>query len=133
MKLQEQFQNDLKAAMIKRDSELMSFLRVILGEINQKGKDVSDEVSTKILKTMRSNAELMNNPYEIEVIDRYLPAMFTEDQIREVVVKILNDNKLVTIKDMGKAMGFIKSSEFASRIDGTISSKIVKEILSVVQ
>jgi uncharacterized protein YqeY len=130
MKLQEQIQSDLKAAMLNRDEDLKSFLRVVLGEINQKGKEVDDEISSKILRTMRNNAELMQNPYEIEVIDRYLPRMLNADEIKVIINEIITENGFKGKADMGKVMGKLKTHEKKALIDGTISSKITIELLS---
>jgi len=66
---------------------------------------------------------------QIEVIERYLPAMMSEDEIRAKVQEIINATGASSMADMGKVMGQATGA-MAGRADGKIISGIVRELLS---
>ena len=66
---------------------------------------------------------------EIEIINQFLPTQLNEDEIRLIIEKFISDNKLSSIKEMGKIMGYLKSSHSAS-INMSLAGKLTKELLS---
>lgn len=60
--------------------------------------------------------------------NNYLPAMLTDVEIEDIVMKTISDIGATTMKDMGKVMGVINKS-YAGRVDGAMVSKIVKSKL----
>jgi uncharacterized protein YqeY len=66
---------------------------------------------------------------QIEVIERYLPAMMSEDEIRAKVAEIIAATGASSMADMGKVMGQATSA-MAGRADGKVISGIVRELLS---
>ena len=65
---------------------------------------------------------------EIKIIEEFLPNQLTEQEIREEVLKIIESRDLVSIKDMGKIMGELKT-KFSGRMDFGKASEIVKASL----
>ncbi|MDC3090582.1 GatB/YqeY domain-containing protein [Paracoccaceae bacterium] len=65
---------------------------------------------------------------EIKIIEEFLPNQLTEQEIREEVSKIIESKDLVSIKDMGKIMGELKT-RFSGRMDFGKASEIVKASL----
>ena len=65
---------------------------------------------------------------EIKIIEEFLPNQLTELEIREEVLKIIESKDLVSIKDMGKIMGELKT-KFSGRMDFGKASEIVKASL----
>ena len=66
---------------------------------------------------------------EIEIINQFLPKQLNEDEIRLIIEKFISDNKLTSIKEMGKIMGYLKSNYSAS-INMSLAGKLTKELLS---
>ena len=65
---------------------------------------------------------------EIKIIEEFLPNQLTEQEIREEVLKIIESKDSVSIKDMGKIMGELKT-KFSGRMDFGKASEIVKASL----
>lgn len=126
MTLQEQIREDMVDAMKSKDTQTVSLLRVVAGEFGRVGKDLSDEQALKVIRKMSENAKELGNQKEVEILDKYLPQMLDENQITLLVNEIIHQNGYSGMKDMGKVMSQLKSPQ----IDGKISSKIVKEMLS---
>jgi len=130
MSLQTQIKEDMVNAMKNRDTDTVSLLRVVAGEFGRIGKELSDEEALKVLKKMSENATELGNQGEVDILDKYLPKMLGETQIRVIVAGIIQANGFSVMPDMGKAMGIIKNHPMSAQIDGKIASGIVKEILS---
>lgn len=128
MKLQEKIQLDLKKAMMNKDVHKRDLIRVLIGEINRVGKDVSDDDVSKIVKKMTDNAILMNNQIEVDILSDYLPKMLSEKQIEDLIIDFISTNNINNIKQMGIVMKYLKD-EFGSSIDGKIANIIVKNKL----
>ena len=65
---------------------------------------------------------------EIKIIEEFLPNQLTEQEIREEVSKIIESKDQLSIKDMGKIMGELKT-KFSGRMDFGKASEIVKALL----
>ncbi len=149
MSLEQKINNDIKAAMLAKEKEKLNALRAIKSAIlllkTEKGG--SDELTPeaemallqKLVKQRKESAELYKaqdrqDLYEeeiaqYEVIAQYLPKQLSADEIKEVVQKIIADNNITSIKEMGKAMG-MASKQLAGKADNKTISEIVKSLLS---
>ena len=65
---------------------------------------------------------------EIKIIEEFLPNQLNEQEIREEVSKIIESKDQLSIKDMGKIMGELKT-KFSGRMDFGKASEIVKALL----
>ena len=65
---------------------------------------------------------------EIKIIEEFLPNQLNEQEIREEVSKIIESKDQLSIKDMGKIMGELKT-KFSGRMDFGNASEIVKALL----
>jgi uncharacterized protein YqeY len=130
MSLQTQIREDMVNAMKSRDTETVSLLRVVAGEFGRIGKDLSDEEATKVIRKMVENAKELGNLNEVEILDKYLPQMLGEFQIKTIVGGIIQANKFSGMQDMGKVMTIIKNHPMSAEIDGKLASQIVRELLS---
>ena len=65
---------------------------------------------------------------EIKIIEEFLPNQLSEKEIREEVLKIIESKDNLSIKDMGKIMGELKTN-FSGRMDFGKASEIVKALL----
>ena len=131
MSLQTKIREDMVAAMKSRDTEVVSLLRVVAGEFGRVGKDLSDEEATKVIRKMVENAKELGNLNEVVILDKYLPQMLGEFQIRTIVGGIIQANKFSGMQDMGKVMTTIKNHPMSAEIDGKIASQITRELLTI--
>lgn len=63
------------------------------------------------------------------VIEKFLPAQLSEEEVEAIVKKIIADNGFSGMADMGKVMG-IASKELAGSADGKTISNVVKRSLA---
>lgn len=63
------------------------------------------------------------------VIEKFLPAQLSEEEVEAVVKRIIADNGFSGMADMGKVMG-MASKELAGQADGKTISSAVKKALA---
>jgi len=90
MTLQERINTELVVAMKAKDVTKRDLLRVVIGEINRIGKEISDKDVVKILKKMIENATEVGNTSEIYILETYLPTEISDKDIHNVVKYVLN-------------------------------------------
>ena len=148
MALEATIMADLKEAMKAKDKVTLEALRAIKTAIlNEKtaagAKEMTEADELKLLTKLRKqrvesatifreqNRLDLAEPEEaqIEVIERYLPAMMSEDEIRAKVAEIIATTGASSMADMGKVMGQATGA-MAGRADGKVISGIVRELLS---
>lgn len=66
---------------------------------------------------------------ELEVIESYLPEMLSEDEIRDVVCKVIDEVGADSMADMGPVMGRVMP-QLKGKAEGALVSKVVKDELS---
>ena len=148
MALEATIMADLKEAMKAKDKVTLEALRAIKTAIlNEKtaagAKEMTEADELKLLTKLRKqrvesatifreqNRLDLAEPEEaqIEVIERYLPAMMSEDEIRAKVTEIIAATGASSMADMGKVMGQATGA-MAGRADGKVISGIVRALLS---
>ena len=65
---------------------------------------------------------------ELKVIQQFLPDQKNELETKEIIEKIIQNDKLNSMKDMGKLMNKVKD-EYAGQIDMGVAVKIAKSSL----
>ncbi len=65
---------------------------------------------------------------ELKILSSYLPEQLSEDDIRAMAKKAIEQAGALGVKDFGKVMGVL-SKETKGRADGAVTSRIVKELL----
>lgn len=149
MALEETINNDIKAAMMAKDEARLRAVRAIKSEIikakTEKGANgmVSPEKEVQLLQKMvkqrkdsiaefekANRADLIaKEQEEVSVIEKYLPAMMSEDEIREVVKAAIASTGATSQKEMGKVMGVV-SKQLAGKADNKLVAETVKSLLS---
>ena len=147
IKVNEQIKKDLVTAMKEQDKFKTSVLRMLKSAIEaeriSKMHDLSDDeiiaVIKKQVKVRNASLEEYKNynredlvadlEREIEILSVYLPEELSVEKIEEIVIPTITELKATTIKDMGLVIKTI-SSKYASSVDMSIVSKLVKEKLS---
>jgi hypothetical protein len=143
----DQLQEELKIAMKAGEKAKMMGLRNIIGKIKaaqiDKGETLTDEESSKILKTAAKQLKESIDQYqkggrddlaekeafELTLLEKYLPEQLSEEHIRQTVKNIVKNTGTRSMLDMGKVMG-ATMQELAGSADGKIVQKIVQEELS---
>ncbi len=148
MTLEEQVNNDIKTAMLAKDQAGLRGLRAIKSAIllakTEKGgtgevtaeKEV--QILTKMVKQRKESIEIFeqqNRPdlavtekEEVAVIEKYMPAMMSDDDIKAEIQKIITETGATSQKEMGKVMG-AASKALAGKADNKKVSEIVKSLL----
>jgi uncharacterized protein YqeY len=131
--MKENITNLIKAAMLNKDAESLTILRVLKGEIERneqtaKGRvELTDaDIVNLVKKLLQSVRESGGTDKEITILESFLPKQLTEAELKGLVVKYLSANNL-TVKDMGNIMAYFKQT-YNGQYDGKALSVIVKEL-----
>jgi uncharacterized protein YqeY len=127
MTLKERIQDDMKAAMRAGERERLGTIRMILAGIKQREVDeriqLDDaQVISVLEKMIKSRKESLvhfqaggrqdlidKETAEINLIQPYLPAQLSDAEIDALIAEAIAATGASSVKDMGKAMGLIKS------------------------
>jgi len=148
MSLQDNVNEQLKAAMKAKDTVALESLRAIKTAImmtqTQAGaKELTsdDEIKLvqKLVKQRKDSAEIFHQqgrvdlaePEEaqIKIIEQFLPEQLDDAAITEIVAAIITKTGAAGMQDMGKVMG-MASKAMAGKADGKTISSIVRQKLS---
>lgn len=149
MNLFDQVSEDIKKAMLARDTVTLEALRGIKKEFLEaktaKGSDgtLPDDkamaILAKMIKQRKESADIytqQNRPElaaeenaQAEVIARYMPKALTDGELTDALRDIIARVGATSPKEMGKVMG-VASKELAGRADGRAISTRVRELLA---
>lgn len=149
MSLEKQIMEQMKEAMKAKDSVALEALRaiksgIILAKTESGAKDElssDDEIKLlqKLVKQRKDSAAIYSEQgrqdlaapelAQVAVIEKFLPAQLSEQEIEEAVSKIISDGGFSGMASMGQVMG-IASKELAGKADGKTISTIVKKLLA---
>ena len=134
----EQLNADLKKAMLARDEVTRDTLRMVKSEFLTLENPDMIAVLSRAVKTRRDSIKSYidggrqdladREQAEIEVIERYLPKQFGEEETREAVAGIIEELSLSTKKDLGTVMKEIKA-RYPGQVDGKLASSIAGQLL----
>ncbi len=149
MTIKEQIEIDLKKAMLSGDKVLATTLRglksvILYAEVASGARDLgidNEEVIKLFQKESKKrqesadlfakggNAEKQQQELnEKKVIDAYLPAQMSEEDIQQAVAQAIEATDAKSMQDMGKVVGLVKQ-QLGSAADGSIIARIVRERL----
>jgi uncharacterized protein YqeY len=147
MSLKQQINDAMKQAMRAKEKETLGTIRLIQAEVKRVEVDerieVSDErllaILDKMVKQRRDSISQYNDAgrqeladiesAEIDVIQTFLPAALTENEINELVKAAIASTGAESMRDMGKVMGILKP-QIQGRADAGVVSAQVKSALS---
>lgn len=148
MSLTNQINEDIKTAMKAKDKKTLTALRdvkakILLEATSGNGGEVTEEAESKIIVKLYKQRMDTHNIYikegredlaedelfEAKVLEKYMPEMMSEDDIRKVVIEKIQAVGASGPQDMGKVMGPIMG-QLNGKADGSLISKIVKEELN---
>jgi uncharacterized protein len=149
MSLQLLINEEIKNAMRAKDTLVLESLRAVKSalllaqtETGAKTELTADEeikLLQRLVKQRRDSARIYTEQGradlagpELEqaaVIERFLPAQLSEQEIEIVVARIISETQSAGMSAMGKVMA-AASAELAGQADGKTISNIVKKLLS---
>ncbi|GAA3020956.1 GatB/YqeY domain-containing protein [Tetragenococcus solitarius] len=147
MTLLTKLNDDMKAAMKNRDKESLQVIRMLKASLqNEKinlGRDLTEEeeltiISREMKQRRDSLAEFEEvgrkdlaekTKGEIAIVEKYLPAQLSEEDLREIVKNAVEQTGASSSKDFGKVMGVVMP-QVKGKADGKQVNAIVKELLN---
>ncbi|MBS1764295.1 MAG: GatB/YqeY domain-containing protein [Bacteroidetes bacterium] len=147
MSLEQKIMTELKAAMLAKDEAALRALRavksaILLAKTSGTNAELTDADEMKLLQklvkqrkesldiyTQQNRADLAKSEAdEIAVIEKFLPAMMSEDEIKAEIQNIIKSVGASQPSDMGKVMG-VASKQLAGKADNKLVSQLVKTLL----
>ena len=147
MTLQEKIQNDIAEAMRARESLRLNVLRMMKTAVKnkevEKMKNLDEPEVVAVLNTLVKQRKdsieqfrkggreelAQKEEAEIKIIEGYLPAAASDDDIRRAVEDAIGEVGAASMKEMGKVMSNVKLRLAGKTVDGAHVSQIVRERL----
>lgn len=149
MTLEEKINNEIKNAMLAKDAVGLRGLRAIkaallIAKTEKGGSDVISsereiQILSKLLKQRKESIEIFESQNradlattekeEVAIIEKFMPAMMSEEEVRDAIKAIITEVGATSQKEMGKVMG-AASKQLAGKADNKLVSEIVKSLLA---
>ena len=125
----------------------LSTLRMLVAAIKQKEIDTrsdlsDDDIISIIEKQMQQRLEAAEQyeaagrnelfekeSQEAEILKAYLPEKMGEEEVKEMIEKIISEMGGISMKEMGNVMSVLKD-QAGSKIDMKLASQMVREIIA---
>ena len=145
--LKEKLLQDFKEAMKEKNELKKNTIMMVRAAILQLEKDTQKELTeneileilTKEVKKRKDSLDdilksgredlIQQVNQEIEIIQAYLPAQLTEEELNSIIDDVIQEVGATSMKDMGKVMQAAKIKT-AGRADNKVINEIVKKKLS---
>lgn len=143
MEIRDKIMADVKAAMLAKESAKLGALRMLQAAIKNREIDMRpdpitpEEVMQVIKKLVKQRKESIdqfqqagrqdlvdNETAELKVLEAYLPAQMSREQIEALVTEVIGTLGAKSVKDMGPVM-----KEVIARSGGTADNKVVSEVI----
>lgn len=147
MTLLNRLNDDIKIAMKAKDKETLSVLRMMKASIQneeiKKGDSLSaDEELTVLSREMKQRKDSLNEfdqagrvdlveklNGEIVIVSKYMPQQLSEEELRDIIQKAIDESDATSMKDFGKVMGIVMP-QTKGKADGQQVNALVKELIS---
>jgi uncharacterized protein YqeY len=148
MRLRDKISEDLIAAMKSKEAARLSVLRMMKAAVRNKEIDSRQEledaqvlqVLISLIKQRKDSVEQFakggrqdladKESAEIKVIETYLPAGLTDEEIATTITEVLVETGATSVKDMGKVMKACMARFSGRPVDGSKVSELVKAKLT---
>lgn len=140
-------QEDMKQAMKSLDALTRDTLRLAITDLKKKELDLARELQPEeelavLQKCVKSREDSVaqyeaagrkdladRERAEIGVIQRYLPRMLSEDEVRTIVQQTIGRLGLSSKKDLGQVMKTVLA-EHKGRVEGSLVQRLAGELLA---
>ncbi len=148
MSLEKKIMQDLKEAMLKKDSLKMEVCRsiksaILLSKTEKKSQDLTEdkeiEILQKLYKQRQESSKIYQEQNRLDLLKKeedqasiiltYLPKPYTREELNDLIDSLIIELNINSMQEMGKLI----SSTIAKakgRADGKTISSMVKEKLS---
>lgn len=145
--LKEKLQNDLKQALLGKDSTAKTVIRQIMATVKNKEIEIKDTlddtgilaVISTLVKQHKDSIEQFRKGgrddlvhkelRELDVLQQYMPQQLSEDELEKIVVDSITELQLTSKKEMGQAMKVIMP-KVKGRADGNQVKMLVQKHVS---
>lgn len=143
MEIREKILSDMKTAMRDKDSAKLEAIRFLQSAIKYREIEVRPNAITnddvmgvikKLVKQRKESIEQYQNAKrqdlvdketaELKILEGYLPAQMSKDQIEKIVAETITEVKAASIKDMGTVMKAVMA-----KTQGAADNKLVSEVI----
>ena len=149
MTIEQQINEDLKTALKAGEKETVSAYRTIMAQIKDERiklrvkREMTDEDVIGVLMNAAKKRKEAIDIYrsnnredlaakeerELALLQKYLPEQLSEEEIKEIIAKIIEQTNASSIKDLGKVMG-AAIRELKGKADGQMIQSIAREKLT---
>ena len=148
--VEDKIRSDLKIAVKEENEIIRTTLRTVLAVILDQNKkkeyeksasltneEMMEIVSSEVKKRCDAKKEfergsrqdlVTKEEAEIKILSKYLPEQLSDDELRDIINKTLEEIGASEQKDLGKAMGAVMA-KVKGKADGNKIIEIVKEAL----
>lgn len=143
MGLREQIMNDIKGFMRAKEMDKLNALRMVQSafknrEIELRPNPINEDELIAVLKKLAKQRKESIEQYaaakrqdlvdketvELKLIEQYLPAQMTKEQLEKIIADVIAAVGAKTIKDMGSVM-----KEVQARTAGSADNKMASELI----
>ena len=147
MTLVERMEDEVKQAMLARDTERRDALRLLLTSLRAAEKELqrplSQDEELQVLQRERKRrleaAEAFREggreeqagaeERELAILAEFMPEPLSEDELEEIVDDAIAENGATSMRDFGRVMADVMP-QVSGRADGSLVSQLVKEKLA---
>jgi uncharacterized protein YqeY len=140
-------EEEVKQAMLARDTERRDTLRLILSSLKSAEKELqrplSDDEELQVLQRERKRRieaeeafrsggrpeQAEGEQRELKVLSEFMPEPLGEDELEEIVDDAIAENGATSMRDFGRVMADVMP-QISGRADGSAVSQIVREKLA---
>ncbi|TES95403.1 GatB/YqeY domain-containing protein [Patescibacteria group bacterium] len=147
MSIKGKIEEDFKKALKEKKKSELGVLRMLKSAIhNEEIEEKASLDDEKIIAVLRKEIKACKDSIldyqkagrkesaekekgEIKVIEKYLPKMLAEDEIKKTVQIVIKETKAESEKDFGKVMGQVMA-KLKGQAEGNLVSQLVKKELN---
>ena len=139
--------NEIKEAILAKDSVRLASLRAVktafmMAETEKGAGDLTTEMQLKIIQKQvkqrkdaaaiyqeQGRSDLVEDEMaQLVILESFLPEQMSEEEIDNVMKRIIADLGASSMADMGKVMG-VASKQFSGQADGKVIATKVRQLL----
>ena len=147
MSLIARLEDELKQAMVARDTDRRNALRLILDSLRSAEKELQrplhDDEELQVLQRERKRRQEAAEAFrgggreeqaqaeeqELAVLQEFMPEPLSEEDLEEIVDDAIAEVGATSMADLGRVMADVMP-QIAGRADGSVVSQIVREKLA---
>ena len=137
MSLIQQLEDELKEAMVARDTTRRDTLRLILSSLRSAEKELQvlqrerkrRQEAAEGFRTAGRDEQAEAEESELAVLEEFMPEPLSEDDLEELVDDAIAEVGATSMRDFGRVMADVMP-QVSGRADGSAVSQLVREKLA---